>query len=197
MAVQKPNSFLDLNSTSLLWVVDNVLTPHQCFELIQLVEKEGFYRTRHGTPGKTERFNARVIQTDMILAQLVYAKIKDVIPQELVGLRPLGTNDCLRFYRYEENDFFKPHQDTDHFISSGNRSLLSVVVYLNSDYEGGELHIPARNEMIKPECGQAVVFGHRLVHESKPIRSGVKYAFRTDVMYCDFEVPEVNHKTIF
>jgi predicted 2-oxoglutarate/Fe(II)-dependent dioxygenase YbiX len=183
MQEKHPSAFATLNSPTLLWTVDEVLPPDICQDLIARAEEEGFWRTRYGSPGKKERQNARVIINDEYLAQRVFHQVQEVIPQTLVDLHPLHANECLRFYKYIKGDFFRPHQDTDFFVSPTLRSFLTVVVYLNADYQGGELFLPKTNRIIKPTTGQAIVFSHRMVHESKPILEGNKYAFRTDIVY--------------
>jgi predicted 2-oxoglutarate/Fe(II)-dependent dioxygenase YbiX len=54
---------------------------------------------------------------------------------------------------------------------------MSAVLYLNDDYEGGELNFKDQNITIKPEAGSIVIFPSvaPFYHESKEIISGNKY----------------------
>lgn len=47
-------------------------------------------------------------------------------------------------------------------------------LYLNDDFEGGELFFPERNLSIKPKAGQLVLFpgGNEYIHGVKPVTSG-------------------------
>jgi hypothetical protein len=55
--------------------------------------------------------------------------------------------------------------------------IMSAVLYLNDDYEGGELHFENQGVTIKPKAGSVVIFPsvEPFYHESKEILSGNKY----------------------
>ncbi len=172
-----------LNAKTLLWVVDDVLEPSTCEQLIDEIEAAHPKTVRSSSPLGTVRKNDRHIVTRPELALRVFERIRDVLPSPLVSMRPVSANECLRFYRYRAGDFFKPHQDTHFVRSRDERTLLSVVVYLNEGFEGGETEFCDAGRVVEPRPGRAAVFGHRMVHASRPMISGVKYAFRSDVMY--------------
>lgn len=173
----------ELNDPALVYLVKDVYTAAECRALIERIERERPRLTTDGTPRGTVRHNSRVVTFDNALAEDLYSRISSHLPAKLVEMSPVGANECIRFYRYGPGDFFKPHQDTDHMRNVDEKSLLSIVVYLNDEFEGGELIFHGRNEVVKPAPGLAAIFGHRLVHESAGIRSGTKYAFRSDAMY--------------
>ena len=50
-------------------------------------------------------------------------------------------------------------------------------------FVGGALRFSKSGQEYEPLPGRAVIYPHRLLHESTPIVSGVKFAVRTDVMY--------------
>jgi predicted 2-oxoglutarate/Fe(II)-dependent dioxygenase YbiX len=54
---------------------------------------------------------------------------------------------------------------------------MSAVIYLNDDYEGGELRFPEQDVMIKPEAGSVIVFPsvEPFYHQSMPLKTGTKY----------------------
>lgn len=49
-------------------------------------------------------------------------------------------------------------------------------LYLNDDFEGGELFFPERNLSIKPKAGQLILFpgGNEYIHGVKPVTSGTR-----------------------
>ena len=64
----------------------------------------------------------------------LYDKVKHVLPTTLIGLTPIKANHCLRFYKYEEGDFFRPHQvyaiylqKIDPAFDENNQSYLSLI----------------------------------------------------------------------
>ena len=54
---------------------------------------------------------------------------------------------------------------------------LSLLVYLNDDFSGGELEFPSRNQTITPQAGMLVAFpsDHRFAHAALPVVSGQRY----------------------
>jgi hypothetical protein len=85
--------------------------------------------------------------------------------------------DYFSIIRYQEGGFFRPHQDS---IWQPNRQqrTITVIVYLNDDYEGGNLVFADRQMNIQPAIGDVVIFpcGPEYIHLSRPIMSGTKYA---------------------
>jgi hypothetical protein len=74
-----------------------------------------------------------------------------------------------------------PHADGQ----DGSYGLaFTMVLYLNDDYEGGEINFPNHNVMIKPRAGSLVMFPatSEFVHEVKPIVSGVRYTVPCSVL---------------
>ncbi|NBP55847.1 hypothetical protein EBU71_04800, partial [bacterium] len=67
-----------------------------------------------------------------------------------------------------------PHVDN---YNDDPRKTISVVLYLNDSYVGGELNFPEQDIMIKPEAGSLIIFPSTkpYYHESKTIENGVKY----------------------
>ena len=89
----------------------------------------------------------------------------------------------LRCYRYAPGQFFAPHFDGSFVRGPAERSLLTLMVYLNEPPEGGETHFVDAEVTVKPRAGLALLFDHHLLHESRTLRAGLKYAVRSDVMF--------------
>ena len=66
------------------------------------------------------------------------------------------------------------HTDT-HDDDEGK--TISVVLYLNDDYTGGEIEFEDQGLLVKPKAGSIIVFPSRkpYFHASKPVLSGEKY----------------------
>lgn len=93
------------------------------------------------------------------------------------------THDCgYKVLRYRQGDGLKPHVDAP---ADGRTPMsarkLSLLIYLNDDYGGGELHFLTRSLTYKPEAGSLVIFpsGPSYPHEARPVALGVKYAINS------------------
>ena len=76
--------------------------------------------------------------------------------------------------RYEETNKFHWHID-DHPVFP---RVLSVSVFLNDDYEGGELEFKEFGIKVTPRAGEIVVFcsGFPYMHQVLPVTRGIRYA---------------------
>jgi predicted 2-oxoglutarate/Fe(II)-dependent dioxygenase YbiX len=63
--------------------------------------------------------------------------------------------------------------------------VLTVLVYLNDGFEGGEtlVHEPTL-AIIEPKAGSVLLLKQDVLHEGRPVVRGVKYLLRGDAM-CD------------
>jgi Rps23 Pro-64 3,4-dihydroxylase Tpa1-like proline 4-hydroxylase len=86
-----------------------------------------------------------------------------------------GKEDRMSILKYEESGYLPEH--TDHGSSS---RTLSVVLYLNDNYDGGEINFPnvGNGIKIKPEAGSAIFFPSNFVfsHSVNKIYKGTRYA---------------------
>lgn len=86
-----------------------------------------------------------------------------------------GKEDNMSILKYEKAGYLPAH--TDHGSSS---RTLSVVLYLNDDYVGGEITFPyvRGGVTIKPEAGSAIFFPSMFVyvHEISEVTEGIRYA---------------------
>ena len=59
---------------------------------------------------------------------------------------------------------------------------VSVLLYLNDDYEGGEFHIASKK--FEPEKGSAIIFPSNFMfpHEAKKVTKGVRWSIVTWLM---------------
>jgi Rps23 Pro-64 3,4-dihydroxylase Tpa1-like proline 4-hydroxylase len=80
----------------------------------------------------------------------------------------------LSISKYFVGSMMGKHTDT-HDDDEGK--TVSVVLYLNDDYTGGEIELPDHDIVVKPTPGSIVVFPSRkpYFHQSNTILSGEKY----------------------
>jgi hypothetical protein len=82
--------------------------------------------------------------------------------------------EAINYIRYKEGQHFAVHADAGFSYSC----TLSSVMYLNDEYEGGELWFPFLDLTLKPSYGDIVLFPSTYIyaHASKKITSGTKYS---------------------
>lgn len=84
---------------------------------------------------------------------------------------------------YSAGGRYRLHTDADLRDEPGgrwHRALdrdVSLLVYLNDDFAGGQLEFPTRGETIQPEAGMLVAFpsDHRFAHAALPVETGKRY----------------------
>lgn len=172
--------------TAHIFTVRDFLSSDECARYTALAERHGFgdapINTQFGPIVEKEiRNNERVIVDDAALANAIWQRSQDYVPALLAGFRAVGINERFRFYRYDSGQTFRWHRDGYFQRQSGERSRLTLMVYLNDDFEGGETRF--EEVVVKPERGMALGFVHHLLHEGAEVKSGRKYVMRTDVMY--------------
>lgn len=179
-----------MNPVPLIHLFPDILSAEECRALIDLGEALGFESARidgaldgpHGFRAKQGRDNSRAAIEDATVATLLWSRLATKLPPRN-GLRPAGINERLRFYRYEPGQSFPAHTDGYHADDAGRRSELTLLLYLNSDFEGGETVFTETGKGYQPATGAALIFPHDLWHEGRPLKSGRKYVLRTDVMF--------------
>jgi hypothetical protein len=79
--------------------------------------------------------------------------------------------------KYRPGEEYMSHYDG----GTGLGRAVSALVYLNDDYEGGELEFLNFGVKIKPKAGMLVLFpsNYAYRHKSHPVISGTKYALVT------------------
>jgi hypothetical protein len=78
--------------------------------------------------------------------------------------------------KYDIEAYMGPHIDTEDERDKTKPSI-SLVFYLNSNYEGGEINFPNQNISLKPESGSIIIFPSTspYYHDPKPVTKGIKY----------------------
>lgn len=94
---------------------------------------------------------------------------------------------------YEPSAFMNIHSDNT-MPEHGNCNFTGVI-YLNDDYEGGEIFFPEKYVKLKPKALSAVAFNGDYYHGVRPVLSGIRYilaiGFTDDI---DFFVGGKNRK---
>jgi prolyl 4-hydroxylase len=117
--------------------------------------------------------------------------IKDLI-QKICDQHNLKFENCedMQIVKYEKDNYYKEHHDSfpfydPDFLSQGGHRVLTTLIYLNDDFEGGETWFPNLSMNISPKRNNAVVFcpldktnkrcHPKALHGGNPVKSGTKY----------------------
>jgi hypothetical protein len=174
---------LDLTK-ELVWTVDDALGGVDCMAYVRrMSEGDAEVAPIVGGVDLEVRNNTRVMWDDAAEANALLEHVRGDVPSELSGMQLFGANPRLRLYRYGPGERHGVHWDTVVELEGGIRSLLTLVFYLNHDFEGGETDFPELGRRIAPRQGRALLFQHRISHEAMPVKSGAKFVLRTDVLY--------------
>ena len=165
----------------LLWTVPDVYTEEECRELIGYIESQA---PTIATNNPMYRDQDRVILDSPEHARELFQRLRPHLAERIGPFRLVGINERLRCYRYKVGQQFSPHMDHWYRPSPRQITLHTVLVYLNGGFEGGETRFMEQiEEVVVPQAGLVAVFQHKIRHEGCEVRAGVKYAFRTDVLY--------------
>ena len=90
----------------------------------------------------------------------------------------------FRINRYSEGGFMSRHVDNIHH-SHGQQygyPQVSVLLYLNDDYEGGEFYVA--NKRYEPEKGSGIIFPSNFMfpHEARTVTKGTRWSIITWLM---------------
>ena len=168
-------------------------------ETIKLVEKEcanpdsGAYWTRAETIGSGPYQEARTnkLMSVSMLADVSNNSLLQNIHNQFYMLLLAAANPYAQRYGINENFYhegynllkynngqeYKAHYDGGTDIGRA----ISAIVYLNNDFEGGELEFVHFGVKIKPEPGMLILFpsNYAYSHIAHPVTSGTKYALVT------------------
>jgi len=197
----------------LAFVIDNVLTPQECDDIVAAGESMGFIAAAPGirTPPGMRMNKACHWIADESLQGGIMARIRHLLPEELDGDYKLHDKLSHRvaLYKYDAGDVFNTHIDGEfpgYSLSEDRssieeweeslRSKLSLLIYLNGSEEGvrggaTELYgIGGSDHVVTPKKGSALFFRHgpdrntSVLHKGMPVSGNVpKYVARINVMY--------------
>ena len=115
------------------------------------------------------------------IVSLVKRAYTTIIPETLG--REIEWFENPQVLRYEPGGLYGPHSDSDHYIAAESqwRKVIdrdvSLLIYLNEDFDGGELSFRQFNYRYKPCTGDLLFFpshGH-YAHQALPTTRGIRY----------------------
>jgi predicted 2-oxoglutarate/Fe(II)-dependent dioxygenase YbiX len=175
--------------------VPDVWSAEQCAALVARVEDQPWMlATVNGARGRVVqerlRNNDVCVLGDAALADDFFASVRPHLPAAMhadwdgkrARVELAGLFLPLRVYRYVPGQHFGLHEDQS-YARGDARSLLTLLLYLDDDCDGGETDFPQQDIRVAPRRGDALWFQHRVLHAGRPVTRGVKHVLRGDVLY--------------
>lgn len=109
-------------------------------------------------------------------------KIRDRIKTEIInayGFNKIRPKEFqLSVAKWEKGTKLNLHVDDLGYVTNNH---IPTLIYLNDDYEGGEISFATHNITIKPKVGDLLIFPGNMhyAHEVKEILSGTRYTLPT------------------
>lgn len=171
-------------------MVNNFLSPDECSELLQMAD--AMPGNRFTTPdGEGNRVLDKQRMTEWVNFQDSHQKVlDDVVARAFKEQVIPAVGQNIEWYeepqllRYAPGDYYLHHSDAYQLIpeEQGWRKVvdrdISLLLYLNDDYEGGTLEFKRLFYSFKPRAGMLLWFPSdvRYEHMAMPVTSGRRYA---------------------
>lgn len=177
--------------------VYQLLSEEECDKVLNETENYQYYRALTTKFGEKDiepqvdkyRTNKQTVipygsEVDTLIYQRValgYSKWMDELPQLEQGIWRNNYRNVrdtgYEINKYDEGEYYDWHIDI--LPTKQVDRILSLVLYLNDDYEGGELQFPFLK--YTPKKGYAILFPSNWMfpHTSLPIKTGTKYSLVT------------------
>ena len=119
---------------------------------------------------------------DENMQKVLRKKLDDIMPTHgLIGERTFQYPRSIM--RYPTGNMMGEHFDGDPNFPGINKIKWAGVMYINDDFEGGEIEYPNFNIKLKPKPGMLIVHhgGKDYLHKVNTITSGTRYMMNTFV----------------
>lgn len=188
-----------------LWVYKNVIKSD--LNIINRLENtlkdsNGLYNWQDATVGYREKIPEYRDCVDFKLKYFdypgkdKYQKEFDKIWQDVHDAQKVALDDYCSFYniemKYWEAMNFVKYGEGQHFAYHSDHgwsyiATVSMVAYINDDYEEGGIRFDKIDKTIKPKAGDLYIFpsNYLFSHAALPVKSGIKYSIVTMTDYND------------
>lgn len=174
-----------------LVVVDNFMTPKECFEVISGASS----RLSRSTVVEVNT-GGSVVDDVRTSEGMFYAKGENEIITRLEARMsafadwPLANGEAIQVLRYKQGAQYKPHNDyfnnsdpgSVNTLNRGGNRIATVLVYLNDVASGGGTIFPEMGIEVKPKRGTAIFFSYpecnastMSLHGGSPVIDGEKW----------------------
>lgn len=109
--------------------------------------------------GTGETWNNNIMKFDHQIGQLLFKKVSGLF------INFISINPIFHIHRFKEEGFIGVHTD-----QMGKPDIsFGVVIYINDNYDGGEIVYPDKNISIKPVARSLVIHPGNFLHKTNPV----------------------------
>eukprot|EP01083_Nonionella_stella_P026414 72690_1 len=180
--------------------IKNVFTAQECQRIIQQSNRLSFQNmSKANKYDPSVRKSDRLVVLDPELSNVLWNRLNRIIKEDIVDTYyvstvPLGfgvlndmeenkweissINTAMRINRYDANseDFFTFHKDAQYAPSAEERSLFTLIIFLNDDFDGGQTNFYFQKND-DDESDHTIVNTDCTINEEMKQLGGVKEGF--------------------
>lgn len=164
------------NSTKNIVTISNFLTEEEISYLMEGLDQRDSIRfvSQKGPNGEPltymHKYNGLPDKYNLI------SRVKNEIEKayNLEDIKILEKEDFLGVVHWETGSYLNVHVDDLGYVTENH---LPIIIYLNDNYEGGEIKFETHDICLKPKTGDLVIFPGNMhyAHEVKKVLSGDRY----------------------
>lgn len=166
------------------WFFENAVTKEGCANIIKSSESQSDgIEAEIGTIGTIDKTIRDVKRTQLPVTRGIGATLTGIglaANQNAWKFNITHSNQC-DYLKYDVDGHYLPHVDT--FMNPEDKECrkLTVLLFLNDDFEGGRLYIQNGHEKMYPpqSAGTVVVFPSFLLHGVEPVTKGIRRSIVT------------------
>jgi predicted 2-oxoglutarate/Fe(II)-dependent dioxygenase YbiX len=163
-----------------IWTLPEAVSAEVCARWVTRAE-EGFWNRDATQENKAPTRSSTKAKVGI---DAVFPKVEAVVPHRIFNLSLSRIpRERMIFIRYDVGDRFGVHTDAPYIPDARSKSMYTLMIYLNENFEGGATGFPGLRRVVQPRTGMALIFPHRVQHEGLPVTNGTKYALHTFVVY--------------
>jgi predicted 2-oxoglutarate/Fe(II)-dependent dioxygenase YbiX len=176
-------------------VVEDYLSPAECADLVSRLETLDSERLKvidiekTGSSGTVRKYDDSRVTERVNVADL-QTRLDDLVKNAILTRIEPETGQRIEWFeepqvlRYKPGGFYSIHADSEYFEKESQLWVKcmdrdwSLLLYLNDEFEGGEIHFTKFHYKLKPRAGTLVYFPSdgRYMHTALEVTSGVRYA---------------------
>lgn len=174
--------------------IPNFLSKEECDHLIEVAKQKGMEKSMvYADTGDVVDPDVRISEQTWIydVDDEIVAETSRRIA-ELTNV-PVENQEAMQLLHYTSGGKYNPHYDAcdgdedqcARMNKGGGPRILTFIVYLNDNFEGGETDFPHIGIKVKPEQGKAVIFKNvdaftsdiyqESLHAGLPVKDGEKW----------------------
>ncbi|MDX1811736.1 MAG: 2OG-Fe(II) oxygenase [Gammaproteobacteria bacterium] len=153
-------------------------------EPLQVIDEE------KSTPGNIVKKVDKRRVSELVQLKQFDKLINDKVREAYLKYAPAFFKTDIEWYerphlmRYQAGGYYQGHADSENInpeLNAWEKVIdrdVSLLLYLNDAYEGGELFFNKFNYRLKPKAGMLVMFpsDHRYMHTAETVYEGIRYA---------------------